>query len=482
MKIHNKLFLILFSFSFGLITALVLLMQWSIGQGMIDYVNAKEVKALKPLTISFAQKYETEHSWQSMRGDNRQFFRLVQKQLRDSQFVPSRPLRDRMPKPSDPMRDRMHEREPPEHRLPPGHEADYALLDSNKNLVAGRYKGDLRYTNIPIELNNLVIGYLAVSKRKGLIDGYELDFLEQQTSYLWLIGIAAVLFTLLISFFLARNLVGPVKQIAKGMQQLSQGDFEYKLKLERQDELGQLSEDFNTLALSLSHNEQVRKRWLANTSHELRTPIAILMGELEAMQLGVRPLTIDNIRSAHDEANHLKRLIDDLHMLNSAELGGMHFTMQPLMLGELLTAVSQKYMPIFEQHNIQFNVAQLSVDINLNADKTRLMQLFGNILMNAIHYAQCSTLQVLVNTFVEEQQRYLHIVIEDNGVGVGKQHLPHLFEYLYRVDDARNRQQGGSGLGLSLCQHIVQAHKGKITAQKSELGGLAIIIKIPMEH
>jgi len=482
MKIHNKLFLILFSFSFGLITALVLLMQWSIGQGMIDYVNAKEVKALKPLTISFAQKYETEHSWQSMRGDNRQFFRLVQKQLRDSQFVPSRPMRERAPRAFDDQDQRMHEPKPPEHRLPPGHEADYALLDSKKALVAGRYKGDLDYTNIPIELNKVVIGYLAVSKRHGLIDGYELDFLEQQTSYLWLIGIAAVLFTLLISFFLARNLVDPVKQIAKGMQQLSQGNFEYKLKLERQDELGQLSEDFNKLALTLAHNEQARKRWLANTSHELRTPIAILMGELEAMQLGVRPLTIDNIRSAHDEADHLKRLIDDLHMLNSAQLGGMHFTKQPLIINELLTAVQQKYMPVFEQHNIEFSVLQLSTEIELNADKTRLMQLFGNILMNAIHYAQCSRLALLVKLLTVSEESFIHIRIEDNGIGVEDTHLPHLFEYLYRVDDARNRQQGGSGLGLSLCQHIVHAHKGDITAQKSKLGGLAILINIPVEH
>ncbi len=482
MKIHNKLFLILFSFSFVLIAGLILIMQWSIGQGMIDYVNAKEVKALQPLTVRFAQQYNADSSWQSMRGNNRQFFWMVQKQLRDSQFMPSRPMREKAQRMFEAKAKLMLEREPPEHRLPPGHEADYALLDSKKALVAGRYKNELNYTNMPIELNEVVIGYLAVSKRHGLIDGYELDFLEQQTSYLWLIGIAAVLFTLLISFFLARNLVGPVKQIAKGMQQLSQGNFAYKLKLERQDELGQLSEDFNTLALTLASNEQARKRWLANTSHELRTPIAILMGELEAMQLGVRPLTVDNIRSAHDEADHLKRLIDDLHMLNSAQLGGMHFTKQPLLMNELLNAVKKKYMPIFHQHNITFNVATLSDDIDFKADKTRLMQLFGNILMNAIHYAQCSRLDLQVTSLIVAEQKNIHISIQDNGVGVDDAHLAHLFEYLYRVDDARNRQQGGSGLGLSLCQHIVQAHKGVITAQRSQLGGLAIIINIPVEQ
>ncbi|MCF6144659.1 MULTISPECIES: ATP-binding protein [Pseudoalteromonas] len=483
MKIHNKLFLILFSFSFLLITSLVLLMQWSIGQGMIDYVNAKEVKALQPLVSQFAQRYQRDSSWRSFEGDERQFFRLVIQQLVDSQFVPDIPPRKREPHRQRLERSMTLDRPvPPEHRLPPGHAADYALLDSHKKVIVGHYKSDLKYTDIPIELNDKVIGYLAVSKRKGLVDGYELDFLEQQTSYLWLIGLIALSCTLLITFFLARNLVGPVKKIAKGMHQLSQGNFEHQLKLKRHDEIGQLSEDYNTLALTLAHNEQVRKRWLANTSHELRTPIAILMGELEAMQLGVRPLSVENIRSANDEAHHLKRLIEDLHMLNSAELGGMHFTMQPLSIAELLLTVKQKYTTIFKNNAIELNITEFSEEITISADNTRLMQLFGNILMNAVHYAQCSKLQIAVTKVTSISQNYVVINIEDNGIGVEDEHLAHLFEYLYRVDDARNRQQGGSGLGLSLCQHIVHAHQGEIAAMRAPLGGLGIMIKLPMEY
>lgn len=458
-------------------------MQWSIGQGMVDYVNAKEVKALQPLASQFARRYQTDSSWQSFEDDNRQFYRLVIQQLRESQFVPGMPAGEREPRMQRPQRAMTLDRpEPPEHRLPPGHSADYALLDSNKKEIVGHYKSSVRYTDIPIELNDKVIGYLSVSKRKGLVDGYELDFLEQQTSYFWFIGLIALSCTLLITFFLARNLVGPVKKIAKGMHLLSQGDYEYKLNLERQDELGKLSEDYNTLALTLARNEQARKRWLANTSHELRTPIAILMGELEAMQLGVRPLTVENIRSANDEAEHLKRLIDDLHMLNSAQLGGMHFTMKPLILSELLEAVEQKYSAIFQQHKIEFAINNLAQQLALTADKTRMMQLFGNLLMNAVHYAQCSKLLVSIKQVSQAQHNHIEITVEDNGVGVKDAHLPHLFEYLYRVDDARNRQQGGSGLGLSLCQHIVQAHEGEITAVRSPLGGLGILIKLPLEQ
>ena len=243
--------------------------------------------------------------------------------------------------------------------------------------------------------------------------------------------------------------------------------------------MGQLSEDFNTLAFTLAKDEQVRKRWLANISHELRTPMSILLGELEAMLLGIREPNAKNISSANDEALHLKRLIDDLHMLNSAELGGMHYTMQPTDMALLLNTIEQKYQVLLEQHNIKIYLLNSAKYITVQADKTRLLQLLDNILMNAVHYAQCTTISLTAKNISIKGQTYLELIIEDNGVGVEQSHLSHLFEYLYRVDSSRNRQEGGSGLGLSICQHIVKGHKGEIAAEKASLGGLAIIIRLP---
>lgn len=187
-------------------------------------------------------------------------------------------------------------------RPPPENIAHYALLDENKQRIVGRYLSNLNYMTTAITVNNKAVGYLAVSKRDSLVDGYELDFLQQQTNYLWFIALAAVLLTLLVTFLLSRHLVSPVKQIANGMHRLTQGNYETKLTLDRKDELGQLSEDFNTLAFTLAKDEQVRKRWLANISHELRTPMSILLGELEAMLLGIREPNAKNINSANDEA------------------------------------------------------------------------------------------------------------------------------------------------------------------------------------
>ncbi|MBW4966358.1 HAMP domain-containing protein [Pseudoalteromonas sp. CR1] len=475
MKIHNKLFLILFSFTFSIIAGLVVLIQWSIGQGVIDYVNAKEIKALEPLVIKLATQYESSASWDEVIRDNKSFRRLIETELQSSQFSERPGPRSRSMRPPPPERARFEMKGPPK----PNNIAHYALLDKNKQPIRGRYLDELTYINTPIIVNNIAVGYIAVSKRDGLVDGYELDFLEQQTNYLWLIAIAAALFTLLLTFLLSRHLVSPVKQIATGMHQLTQGNFTTKLTLDRKDELGQLSEDFNMLAFTLAKDEKVRKRWLANISHELRTPMSILLGELEAMLLGIREPNTQNISSANDEAMHLKRLIDDLHMLNSAELGGMHYTMQPTDLTLLLNTIEQKYQVLFEQHAINIYVFNSATHAIVQADKTRLLQLFDNILMNAVHYAQCTTITITAENISKKEQSFIELSIEDNGVGVESSHLAHLFEYLYRVDGARNRQEGGAGLGLSICKHIVEGHNGEIVAEKADLGGLAIIIRLP---
>ena len=157
----------------------------------------------------------------------------------------------------------------------------------------------------------------------------------------------------------------------------------------------------------------------------------------------------------------------------------MHYTMQPTDMALLLNTIEQKYQVVLEQHGIKLYLLNSAKHITVQADKTRLLQLLDNILMNAVHYAQCTTISLTASNISIKGQTYLELIIEDNGVGVEQSHLSHLFEYLYRVDSSRNRQEGGSGLGLSICQHIVKGHKGEIAAEKASLGGLAIIIRLP---
>jgi len=466
-------------------------MQWSIGKGMVDYVNTQEIEKLKPVVIELAEEYRTNNNWLTMAGRHDKFRRLISAQLKGSEFSPRQ-------KNHHPERRPLHR--PPPRRLPfeqngeqvktdflagklpppPESEAHYALLDSNANTVVGRYIENIKYSQTPIKVGEVVVGFFAVSKRNRLTQGYEVDFVEQQQHYLWVIALLAMSLVALVTLPLARHVVEPIKQITRGMHKLTQGDYQQLIELKRQDELGRLSRDYNELALTLAENETARKRWLANISHELRTPIAILRGELEAMLDNVRPLSKDNIASANDEVKHLQRLIDDLNQLTSADIGAMRYRKEEQDLTQLMQSELDKYHSYLNEAGIKLSLDICQQKVAVYVDKTRLYQLFENIINNAVKYSSATDFCISLAIEKVKGKSIAQIKFEDNGVGVEDQHLAHLFEHLYRVDDSRNRKTGGSGLGLSICRHIVIAHQGEISAQRANLGGLAIIINLPL--
>ena len=497
MKIQNKLFIFLFSYSLVLVTVLVLLMQWSIGKGMVEYVISKEIATLQPVISSLLDEYQIDNSWLTMKGNHAKFRQLISQQLTGSDFHTK--LNDRRPKHrrfNDPKNLPPHlkkDRPPPRRKglenrppPPPENQAHYALLDSDTKLVVGNFLDTLQYAKTEIKLEGQVIGYFAIAKRNRLTQGYEVDFIEQQQHYLWLIALLVMSMVALVSLPIARHVVGPIKLITRGMHKLTQGDYQQTIELKRRDELSELSRDYNELALTLAENETARKRWLANISHELRTPVAILRGELEAMLDKVRPITENNIASANDEVKHLQRLIDDLNLLTSADIGGMRYRKQPEELISLIQSEAEKYRGYLAGADIELKL-ELSVQhINIYADKNRLFQLFENIINNAIKYSSasqfilCVALDKVNTNVAEKKPASVTITLADNGVGVDEEHLTHLFEHLYRVENSRNRKTGGSGLGLSICRHIVAAHQGVIIAQKASLGGLSIKITFPL--
>ncbi len=496
MNIKNKLFIVIISFSFILITTTILVVQWSIDKGMIEYVNTREINALQPVISSLEKHYQNQKSWDLLSGNHQRFIRLLSDSLTHGEFAieqPQPPRRDqRRPRPDRPFRGgtldnkpprsngfqpRPRNNEPPPEQTRKPNLPSYALLNIEKNYIVGDYPKTKEYSFSEIKVNSVIVGYLAISKRNELTEHYDLDFISQQQITLWWVALLIMLLVIIVTLPLARHLVEPIKQLVQGMHKLTQGNYRQKILLTRKDELGDLSRDFNELAMTLEANETARKRWLANISHELRTPVAILQGELEAMIDGVRGLSIENVESAHQEMKHLEKLIDDLHMLTSADIGGMKYRKLPLNITEFLIGECKKHKGYLLESKLN-----LCVNIEPNktmvlADSTRLSQLLDNLINNCIKYAATGTkVNVSLTVFSES---IVQIVIEDDGVGVEDIHLKYLFEYLYRIEDSRNRDTGGTGLGLSICAEIVKGHEGTITATKSTLGGLAINIELP---
>lgn len=535
MKIQNKLFVVLFGFSVLLVVGLVSLMQWSIGKGMVEYVNAKEVIAIQPVIEALKTQYSDQYGWRSMQDNHPQFRQYITSTLRGSAFSPSpqgppehrrgqRPPRDNHRVSQPPPREErpprqaqgsnQHDRNmPPRHSTRPNNNEEmvpaqmrpsredelrssqggftptppsaprnayYALLDNDGNYVVGRYHENLDYSMTPITMGDTQIGFFAVSKRSHLTQGYEFDFVEQQQSHLFYIAIIALLGVALVTLPLSRHLVSPIKRIKSGMHKLTLGDYQQTLDLPRKDEMGDLARHFNELALTLRETDETRKRWLANTSHELRTPVAILRGELEAMLDGVRPMSKENLNSITDEVKHLQKLVDDLNQLTSADIGGMKYRKTKLDIVALLNTELVKYRGYLADSNIVLELNLPDEVVLIYADKTRLNQLFENIINNCNKYSSATSLSVTLHIEEKANQRYATIAFSDNGIGVDHVHLPNLFEHLYRVEDSRNRKTGGSGLGLSICRHIINGHEGEIYAEQTFNGGLTIIVKLPI--
>ncbi|QBG35708.1 ATP-binding protein [Litorilituus sediminis] len=499
MKIHNKLFLTLLLFGITLVIAIVSFMQWSLDKGMVNYVNKREINALAPVVTQLAQSYQQRGSWHFIRFDDRRFQRLIRQALSDTEFTLPRPEHrpppqhrerragEKMPGKPDKAPVKALRRPPQK----PKHDR-YAVLDADKRLVVGHYNEQHDYSMTEIFVADSLIGYFAVVKRHRLTSGYELDFIEQQRSYLWLISLAIMCLVVLISLPLASHIVAPIRALAKGMHQLTQGQYQSRLSIERKDEFAQLTRDFNELAKTLLANESARKRWLANISHELRTPLAVLKAELEAVIDGVRVLSMGHVQSTHQEVLHLERLIADLHALTSADIGGMSYRKEPVDLVAFIDNCAKQYQSYLSDagYTLQLcnyckgnyskgNDSNDSDELLIFADKTRLSQLLENLFSNTVKYAENGTIVKL--TLAKNSTKNSAIIrFEDNGQGVANEHLAHLFEHLYRVDDSRSRATGGSGLGLSICAHIVNGHQGKIEAQSSQLGGLAIVIELPL--
>lgn len=310
--------------------------------------------------------------------------------------------------------------------------------------------------------------------------GSQLDqaFLAEQARHLWLIGGLALLLAALSALLAARALRDPVRKLVEGIRRLSAGDFAARIDIDRQDELGELASGFNRLARTLERHEASRRQWAADTSHELRTPIAVLRAELEALLDGVRQPDRRTLEALHGQVLSLGKLVEDLNELTRADVGQLQYSMSLVEPGAILLQVAQAYTERFAEAGIAITMPRTTHMATVQGDAERLRQLFVNLLENTLRYTDRGG---RVELAVVRSGTEVVIRLEDSAPGVPDEALPHLFDRFYRADASRSRDKGGSGLGLALSKKIVEAHGGTITAEPSALGGLALEVRLPQK-
>ena len=331
----------------------------------------------------------------------------------------------------------------------------------------------------PFSYQDKIIGYLAIVPPKELSQAGDLVFVEQQTESFALVALAMAALSLLLAYPLTINLLRPIKALTGGTRKLIAGKFNTRISVDAKDELGQLSADFNSLAITLEKNEQARQQWVADISHELRTPLAVLRGDIEALQDGIRQPGVQTFEALHAEAKHLERLVNDLYELSMSNIGALTYKKIPVDPVGILRSSIELFEHRFAEKKIHIR-SELPIDSSLSllADPDRLQQLFSNLLENSHRYTD-SPGQLRIHLKIDNSSLFFYF--EDSAPGVSEEQQTKLFDRLYRVETSRNRARGGAGLGLAICSNIVEAHQGDIEVSSSSLGGLKTTIKFSLQ-
>jgi signal transduction histidine kinase len=279
-------------------------------------------------------------------------------------------------------------------------------------------------------------------------------------------GLIAAAIALVMTFFLSRRILAPVKALTLAARRLGQGDSSQRVQFKDKSEVGELAQTFNSMASDLEHAERLRQNMVADVAHELRTPLSNVRGYLEAVRDGVIEPDADTIRSLDEEAMLLSRLVDDLQELSLAEAGELKVVCQAEDIAKLIKKTVAPWQT-------QMAAKEISLVIDLpdglppvNIDSQRISQVLHDLLENAVaHTPKGGTITVTA----AQQGDWIEVSVADTGEGIPAEDLPNIFERFYRVDKSRARATGGSGLGLTIAKRLVEAHGGKIEAQ-SELG------------
>lgn len=350
-----------------------------------------------------------------------------------------------------------------------------SLLDADLTWLAGA-RFDSRSATKPILLGEQTIGFLALTPRNRFTRNIDQRFAFQQNSHRTWASIAILLGALLIAWLISRNLGRPIKELNEQVQSLSDGKYDTKLPTERGDELGSLANNFNKLADTLSRNRDQRRQWISDIAHELRTPLSVLRAEMECVEDGLQPLDMDTIRNLKSEVERMNLLIDDLHQLSQADAGSLTLNCYSHDLVKEINDALQAHKEQFQQKNISVST-ELGNLPEVYCDPDRIRQVINNLIQNTLRYTDSPG---QFNISAETINNTIRLVFEDSSPGVPEQDIDKIFDRLYRVDPSRNRAKGSAGLGLSICDSIIKAHQGTISARHSKLGGLAVTVELPI--
>jgi heavy metal sensor kinase len=279
-------------------------------------------------------------------------------------------------------------------------------------------------------------------------------------------------------FFMASRVLKPVERIRQTAQEIEESDLSRRIEVGSEDELGRLASTLNQMIGRLEAAFSRQRQFTADASHELRTPLAVVQAESTLALRKKR--TQDDYRKSLElisqEAGHMSAVVGKLLYLARIDAGKDQVKFERINLKELLTELSSDIEVLAREKGVEFKLSSLE-DLTVEGDKIKLEQLFLNLLENAVKYTPSGG---SISVSIVRGDKTAVIAVKDTGIGISKEHIPHLFERFYRIDKARSRAEGGAGLGLAICKHIAEVHGGRIEVESKIGEGSTFSVFIPI--
>lgn len=295
-----------------------------------------------------------------------------------------------------------------------------------------------------------------------------------------------------VSTFVTRRIVKPIQALQTASRHIATGHYDERVQVIGEDELADLAQSFNQMAHTLAQTEERRRQLIGDVAHELRTPLSSIKSVMEGLQDGVLLPEPETFASVEQEVNRLQRLVRDLEELSKAEAGQIQLDKESINPAKLVeTAVAR----LRQQYADKQVSLKTEIPINLptlTVDPARMTQVLINLLGNALQYTPSGgsvTVRCALKSEPSSPKKEplntdlsLLITVTDTGIGLTADQLSHIFERFYRVDKSRSRAGGGSGIGLTISKHLVEAHNGRLTATSPGLNqGSTFTVDLPSQ-
>lgn len=432
--------------------------------------------------------------------------------------------------------------EPPDQRFghPPRDNQAFLVFDQKDQVVAdtsrkaigkplAKFPPDNKITKQwqEIKVGGQTVGHYWQEQRPIVRDSKIAKTIGTSIIQAMLIGLSITsLVALLLGLLLTRHITKPLNYLMMAVRKVGKGDLSSRVEVEGTGDIAILGRDFNWMTEQLTRNEEVRRNMVADIAHELRTPLAVILGKLESIQEGVLPSTPETILPIQDETLRLIRLVRDLQQLSLAEAGKLPMALQAVDLRQIVERIAEQFAIEFEERGLKVEVVGEVPEVI--GDPDRLTQVFVNLIGNALlHTLPGGSLRVLLSEaekpvdegMIEDEKTHrlfdvfrrkaermqkaekaiskeendnnnytsklqsdgwVQVAVVDSGEGIPEKELEHIFDRFYRVDKARERENGGTGLGLAIAKEFIQAHGGSIQVESEPGVGSCFRIFLPV--